>query len=432
MFLNIDDVAERVRRPYQSDAGLDPRHLAPTRRRDHERYVDRHQVRRRDARLARATDRGPARPFVRLCRRPLDVVFSIASGPGWSSFPIDATLLLAPILWSPELFKAFVCMAALSIFLLSDGRRYRARLHLSVLDELPTLIAELLTAAAVVATVIALRHDQDSVTTFLSDVIVSVGLVVLGRVLTTRLIRWSRARGTTVHRTVIVGGGPLAAELAQILLAHPALRPRACRLRRRRRGGIAQAVIPRIGSLDDLDRASRASTPTWCSSLTAASPSGACSTSCALRRRGRCDLLVVPRMHHFATQTGARRPHRIHPGDTHPHAEPAGRRLGGQARASTSSLRSLVLVLTRRWLLCALARPDRRRPGVIFRQARVGRHGVVFDCLKLRSMRPADEAGVGHDLVGPQTTAGSGLSGGSSAAPRSTNCRSCGTSSAAT
>ena len=80
-------------------------------------------------------------------------------------------------------------MAALSIFLLSDGRRYRARLHLSVLDELPTLIAKLLTAAAVVATVIALRHDQDSVTTFLSDVIVSVGLVVLGRVLTTRLIR---------------------------------------------------------------------------------------------------------------------------------------------------------------------------------------------------------------------------------------------------
>jgi len=28
---------------------------------------------------------------------------------------------------------------------------------------------------------------------------------------------------------------------------------------------------------------------------------------------------------------------------------------------------------------------------VIFRQPRVGRHGVVFDCLKLRSLRPADE-----------------------------------------
>jgi lipopolysaccharide/colanic/teichoic acid biosynthesis glycosyltransferase len=32
-------------------------------------------------------------------------------------------------------------------------------------------------------------------------------------------------------------------------------------------------------------------------------------------------------------------------------------------------------------------------PGVIFRQPRVGRHGQVFDCLKLRSMRPVD----GHE-----------------------------------
>jgi lipopolysaccharide/colanic/teichoic acid biosynthesis glycosyltransferase len=40
---------------------------------------------------------------------------------------------------------------------------------------------------------------------------------------------------------------------------------------------------------------------------------------------------------------------------------------------------------------CAILVRIEGGPGVIFRQARVGRHGVVFDCLKLRSMRPVDE-----------------------------------------
>ena len=31
-------------------------------------------------------------------------------------------------------------------------------------------------------------------------------------------------------------------------------------------------------------------------------------------------------------------------------------------------------------------------PGVIFRQPRVGRDGIMFDCLKLRTMRPASAA----------------------------------------
>jgi lipopolysaccharide/colanic/teichoic acid biosynthesis glycosyltransferase len=41
--------------------------------------------------------------------------------------------------------------------------------------------------------------------------------------------------------------------------------------------------------------------------------------------------------------------------------------------------------------VCALLVRAEGGPGVIFRQPRVGRHGVVFDCLKLRSLRPADE-----------------------------------------
>jgi len=41
--------------------------------------------------------------------------------------------------------------------------------------------------------------------------------------------------------------------------------------------------------------------------------------------------------------------------------------------------------------VCALLVRVEGGPGVIFRQPRVGRNGVIFDCLKLRSLCPADE-----------------------------------------
>jgi exopolysaccharide biosynthesis polyprenyl glycosylphosphotransferase len=56
--------------------------------------------------------------------------------------------------------------------------------------------------------------------------------------------------------------------------------------------------------------------------------------------------------------------------------------------AITSALLLIVLPVL---ALCALAVRLEGGPGVIFRQPRVGRDGVEFNCLKLRSMRPADE-----------------------------------------
>src|SRR3954468_7290003 len=50
--------------------------------------------------------------------------------------PVDAILLLLPILWSAAQGRATVAMSLLSVVLLTGGGRYRARLHMSVLDEL--------------------------------------------------------------------------------------------------------------------------------------------------------------------------------------------------------------------------------------------------------------------------------------------------------
>ena len=88
--------------------------------------------------------------------------------------PIDLALLLSPVLWAPQQPKAHVFMAILSLLLLTGGGRYRARLHLSILDELPSLLSRLLTAAAIIATIIALRHEQDDVTTFLLNAAIAI------------------------------------------------------------------------------------------------------------------------------------------------------------------------------------------------------------------------------------------------------------------
>ncbi len=112
-------------------------------------------------------------------------------------------------------------MTILSLLLIVGRGRYRARLHLSVLDELPALLGNLFTASAIVATVIALRHEQDEVTTFLQNCAISILLVIAGREIVTQLIIWSRRHRVTAHPTVIIGGGALAAELARILQQHP-------------------------------------------------------------------------------------------------------------------------------------------------------------------------------------------------------------------
>ena len=54
--------------------------------------------------------------------------------------PIDVGMTVLPALWAPQHVKALVAMAVTSQLMLTNGRRYRTRLHVSVLDELPGLM----------------------------------------------------------------------------------------------------------------------------------------------------------------------------------------------------------------------------------------------------------------------------------------------------
>jgi exopolysaccharide biosynthesis polyprenyl glycosylphosphotransferase len=189
----------------------------------------------------------------------------------------------------------------------------------------------------------------------------------------------------------MIGGGALAAELAQIT-------------RNNRRYGLrvegfvddaweapAAAVTPWLGGLADLDEAVRR---TGADVLLIADGEFAERRLLDVVRTPTCmpcDLLIVPRLHHFHTQTGLA----DHIGSvpimrirTPSLSGPAwmAKRLFDIVFAGSALLLVLPLLAA-----CALAVRIEGGPGVLFRQPRVGRDGVLFECLKLRSMRPADE-----------------------------------------
>jgi exopolysaccharide biosynthesis polyprenyl glycosylphosphotransferase len=304
--------------------------------------------------------------------------------------PVDVLMLAAPALWAPQQVRAHWSMALLGLAILTGGGRYRARLHLSVLDELPALLGRLLAAGAVVAIVIALRHEQETVTVFLVNALIAIGLVLVGRVVTGHLISFGRRCRVTRHRTIIIGGGGLAAELAQILREHPRYGLSVVGFIDEGDEHLAAAVMPQLGHLADLDRAIADHAVDVLLIADGDFAERILLDVVRTPAAGRCDLLVVPRMHHFAMQTGA--------GD-HIGSIPVYRirtpNLRGPARLLKRTfdvvVAGLALVVVSPILgLCALAVRLEGGPGVIFRQARVGRDGVHFDCLKLRSMRPAN------------------------------------------
>lgn len=310
----------------------------------------------------------------------------------WMVVPLlDFLLILAPLLWRPPQPNSVLTMAVLATLLLSGGGRYIARLHLSVLDELPTIFTRLLTAMAAVSAIILYLHQKAHVLTFLETACQSIALVIVGRILITRLIALGRKSGIAQHRTILIGGGPIAAELARMLSQH-------------REYGLtvegyvdesedcpAQDFAPRLGSLADLDMAVVATDARVL--LVADGCFDDRSLSEAVRTNACRDrqLLVVPRMHHFHTLSGTADHIGSIPimriGNPYLHG-PA--RLIKRAFDIAVALLSLV-VLSPVLATAALAVRIEGGPGIIFRQIRVGRDGKHFELLKFRSMRPANE-----------------------------------------
>ncbi len=301
--------------------------------------------------------------------------------------PTDALALALPSLWFPSHAKAVVAVALLTVFLLSNGRCYRARLHVSVLDELPGLLARFSTAVAIVASVIALRHEPEEVVAFLVLSPASVALLVLGRVLTTSVVVGARRRGRVAHRTIVVGGGLLTTELVTVLARHS------------RYGLRVEGVVdddplaptgpaPWLGTLADLRRLIEERGVA--AVLLAGGDHEAALLDLVRQPTNRTwELMVVPRLHQLHTQVGL--PDHIGSIPIMRINNPA---LAGPAWALKRVFDVVVsavalVVLSPLMALVALAVRVEGGPGVLFRQERVGQGGTIFVCLKFRSMAPA-------------------------------------------
>lgn len=310
----------------------------------------------------------------------------------WMVVPtVDFLMLMAPLLWRPPQPLTVLTMAVLGTLLLSGGARYVATLHLSVMDELPAIVTKLLAAVAAVAAVVLHLHAKPQVLIFLETACQAVALVVVGRLISTRLVAFGRRCGIAKHPTVLIGGGAVAAELAKTLAEH-------------REYGLvpvgfvddgeyspAAEVVPRLGCLAELDLAM---ITTGADTILVADGDfdervliNAVRTKVGMT----AELLVLPRLHHFHTLTGTT----DHVGSI-PIMRIRNPNLRGPARlikrafdiiSSGAALVALAPVLA----VAALAVRVEGGPGVIFRQIRVGRDGQQFELLKFRSMRPVDD-----------------------------------------
>ncbi len=322
--------------------------------------------------------------------------------------PVDLAALLAPLLVSQSYWRGTLTNAALTVALFATGGLYRARRHLSILDELPSLGGRLLASGAVVAIIAAYRHDSvPYVNGFMHGLALSAALVISGRAGTRKLTIFARRRRWLEHNAIVVGGGPIGAELGRLLRRYPqyGLRFAGCvdAASRQKDGG-----LPLIGTLDDLEQLVRL---LECDVLVIADPDCPESTLMEFLLRpvsSGCDLWAVPRLWGSRSQGG----YPDHVGAI-PIVQIGDTTLTGPRwaikRASDMILATLaLLLLSPLLLLCVIATFLDGGRGIFFHQERIGRYGKPFQVIKFRSMRPVDEHesqtnwSIAHDRrVGP-------------------------------
>jgi len=307
--------------------------------------------------------------------------------------PVDLMALVTPLLFTTQYWKGTLFTALLTVVIFAVGGLYRGRRHMSILDELPALSGRLLAGAAIVAIIAAERHESvEYVAGFMRGVALSSVLVLAGRAITRFAVVTARRRRWVEHGAIILGGGPIATELARLLRRYPQYGLRFV-------GFVDVAstphetrdLMPLIGHLDDIEEMIKV---TECDVLIVADINCPEEELLEVIRRPsaeRCDLWVVPRLRTFFTHGGIADHIGAIPVTHMQRPDLTGARWAIKRTTDVILSGLALVVLSPLLILCAIATRIEGGPGIFFRQQRIGRYGVPFDVIKFRSMRPRDE-----------------------------------------
>jgi exopolysaccharide biosynthesis polyprenyl glycosylphosphotransferase len=271
---------------------------------------------------------------------------------------------------------------------------YRSRLNLSLLDDVPYILAASLVGFALKLALISLFPHVDPPPQQVVHALVLLAAVLLVRRIAYTVVRRARCRGHVRHRTLIVGAGPLGVRLADTLRDHgdygldpvgfidsepplddTSLLPAPVLGRYEQLGKVIREhrirdVIVAFGGLDDEQLVD------------------------VLRTCDRLDveLFLVPRL--FELHNANRYTDELW-------GIPLLRVRRAVFRSPWWKVKRLVDVLVSGLALVflspllgavALAVRWEGGPGILFRQQRVGIDGRPFDVLKFRSLKPVDES----------------------------------------
>ena len=270
---------------------------------------------------------------------------------------------------------------------------YRSRLNLSLLDDLPYILAASLVGFALKMSLIALFPSVDPPPRQVLHALVLLAAVLLVRWTAYTVVRKARCRGRVRHRTLILGAGPVGVRLANTLRDQGSygLDPVGFVDSTPPAEDLSLLTAPVLGRYEELGKIIRGHQIR--DVIVAFGGANEDDLVDILRTCDRLDVEVfmVPRL--FELHNANRYTDEIW-------GIPLIRVRRAVFRSPWWTVKRFVDIVVSGLALvvlspvlagCALAVRYEGGPGIIFRQQRVGLDGRPFDVLKFRSLRPVDE-----------------------------------------